>query len=48
MPTQMTMKASILSFLLGYKDISGDGHMTARILGTVQAIEKRGRYARMT
>lgn len=36
------------SFLLGYKDISGDGHVTARILSTVQAIEKRGRYARMT
>jgi TP53 regulating kinase and related kinases len=36
------------SFLLGYRDISGDGHVTARILSTVQAIEKRGRYARMT
>lgn len=36
------------SFLLGYKDISEDGHMTARILSTVQAIEKRGRYARMS
>jgi TP53 regulating kinase-like protein len=35
-------------FLLGYKDISGDGYMTAKILRTVQAIEKRGRYARMT
>ena len=36
------------SFLLGYRDISGDDHVTARILSTVQAIEKRGRYARMT
>jgi TP53 regulating kinase and related kinases len=36
------------SFLLGYKDITGDGHTTAKILDTVQAIEKRGRYARMT
>jgi TP53 regulating kinase and related kinases len=35
-------------FLLGYKNISGDGNMTAKILRTVQAIEKRGRYARMT
>ncbi|MGN6633806.1 MAG: hypothetical protein ACTHKP_16455, partial [Nitrososphaeraceae archaeon] len=36
------------SFLVGYKDINGDGHTTAKILRTVQAIEKRGRYARMT
>jgi len=36
------------SFLVGYKDINGDGHTTAKILSTVQAIEKRGRYARMT
>ncbi len=36
------------SFLVGYKDITGDGLTTARILSTVQAIEKRGRYARMT
>ena len=35
-------------FLVGYKDITGDGLTTARILSTVQAIEKRGRYARMT
>jgi TP53 regulating kinase and related kinases len=36
------------SFLVGYKDITRDDHTTAKILRTVQAIEKRGRYARMT
>lgn len=35
-------------FLLGYKEICGDSHLTAKILGTVRAIERRGRYARMT
>lgn len=36
------------NFLFGYKEIGGDGDTTAKILSTVQAIEKRGRYARMT
>ena len=36
------------NFLAGYQDVGNDTHVTARILSTVQAIEKRGRYARMT
>jgi TP53 regulating kinase-like protein len=36
------------SFLVGYKDTTRDDYTTARILSTVQAIEKRGRYTRMT
>ena len=36
------------NFLAGYQDIGQDRHITTRILSTVQAIEKRGRYARMT
>lgn len=36
------------SFLLGYKEVSGDAQQTTKILNTVQEIEKRGRYARLT
>ena len=36
------------NFLFGYKEIGGDGDITVKILSTVKAIEKRGRYARMT
>jgi TP53 regulating kinase-like protein len=36
------------NFLLGYEQASINGQLTAEILKTVQEIENRGRYARMT
>lgn len=36
------------NFLLGYKEVSGNAQLMTKILNTVQEIEKRGRYSRMT